>query len=119
MALEFLNASTFPKFYSILPRELSCAQAAKAAANRGIIFLSVLDSSLKSNRHVTRSIDGLDRTDLSDSKSLGAAAGIIGKIVHLHPQPLTEPSLVNFHLSSSPAMRSSADQSDHSLPAWT
>ena len=61
-------------------------------------------------------MEGRASTALSDRRSLGAAAGMMGKTVKRQPQPLTEPSLVNFHLSSSPAMRSSADQSDHSLP---
>ncbi len=65
---------------------------------------------------MTRSMDGLDNTVLSDNISMGAAAGMIGYTVNLQPQPLTEPSEVNFHLSSSPLMRNSCDQSDHSRP---
>ncbi len=99
-----------------VPSELSWAQAASAAARRGTIFLSDVISSLKSSRHVTRSMDGLDNTVLSDNISMGAAAGMIGYTVNLQPQPLTEPSDVNFHLSSSPLMRNSCDQSDHSRP---
>ena len=36
--------------------------------------------------------------------------------IYLQPQPLTEPSELNFHLSSSPLTRNSGDQSVHSLP---
>ena len=32
------------------------------------------------------------------------------------PHPFTDPSLMNFHFNSSPGMRSSLDQSDHSRP---
>lgn len=44
------------------------------------------------------------------------AAGMMGYTVKRQPQPLTEPSLVNFHLSSSPGILNSLDQSDHSRP---
>lgn len=98
------------------PRELSWALAANVAASLVTIFLSKLISSLKSRRQVTRSMDGLDRTVLSESMSMGAAAGMMGYTVKYHPQPLTEPSLTNFHLSSSPSILSSWDQSDHSRP---
>ena len=80
------------------------------------MFLSDGISSLKSSRQVTRSIDGRDNTVRSDSMSMGAAAGMIGYTVNLQPHPFTEPSLVNFHLSSSPLIRSSCDQSVHSRP---
>lgn len=44
------------------------------------------------------------------------AAGMMGYTVKRQPQPFTEPSLVNFHLSSSPGILNSLDQSDHSRP---
>lgn len=44
------------------------------------------------------------------------AAGIMGYTVKRQPQPLTEPSLVNFHFSSSPGILNSLDQSHHSRP---
>ena len=65
---------------------------------------------------MTKSMEGRDRTVRSDKMSIGAAAGIIGYTVKRHPQPFTEPSLENFHLSSSPLILNSWDQSDHSRP---
>lgn len=100
-----------------LLRQLSCAQAAKEAASLGMIALSRVISSLKSRRQVTRSIEGRDRMVRSDNMSRGAAAGMIGYTVKSQPQPLTDPSLVNFQRSSSPGTRNSCDQSDHSRPA--
>lgn len=47
---------------------------------------------------------------------ISPAAGIMGYTVKRQPHPLTEPSLVNFHLSSSPGILNSLDQSDHSRP---
>ena len=78
----------------------------------------------KSQNHLprkqrTKSIEGLDCNALSDNTSHGAAAGGIGYTVQRHPQPFTEPSLINFQRSSSPLMRSSLDQSDHSRPERT
>ena len=64
-------------------------------------------------------MDGLDCRALSDSTSQGAAAGWIGYTVNLQPHPFTELSLTNFQRSSSPLMRSSLDQSDHSRPERT
>ena len=61
-----------------IPKQLSCAHAAKEAASLGTIFLSLFISNLKSRRQVTKSIDGCERTVLSDNMSNGAAAGIIG-----------------------------------------
>ena len=49
-----------------------------------------------------RSIDGRDRTERSDCMFCGPAAGMMGYTVNLHPQPLTEPSELNFHFNSSP-----------------
>ena len=73
-------------------------------------------SSLKSSRHVTRSMEGRDRTVRSESMSMGAARGMMGYTVKRQPQPLTEPSLVKRQRSSSPLTRSSCDQSPHSRP---
>lgn len=70
-------------------------------------------------RQRTKSMDGLDCRALSDSTSQGAAAGWIGYTVNLQPHPFTELSLTNFQRSSSPLMRSSLDQSDHSRPERT
>lgn len=97
-------------------KQLSCAQAASEAARRGLMAGSMTASSRQSNRQVTKSMEGRDKIVRSDSISWGAAAGMMGYTVSNHPQPLTEPSLVNFHRSSSPGMRSSWDQSDHSRP---
>ena len=70
-------------------------------------------------RQRTKSIEGRDCNALSDNTSQGAAAGGIGYTVKRHPHPFTELSLTNFHRSSSPLMRSSLDQSDHSRPERT
>ena len=59
-------------------RQLSWAQAAREAARRGMIPRSIVFSSLKSSRHVTRSMEGRDRMVRSDSMSSGAAAGMMG-----------------------------------------
>ena len=87
-------------------RALSCAQAASAAARRGPISLSACsveaEEMLLSRSHTTRSIDGRDRTERSDCMFCGPAAGMMGYTVNRHPQPLTEPSELNFHFSSSP-----------------
>jgi len=99
-----------------LPKELSCAQAARAAARRASILRSMFTSSLNPSRHVTRSMEGRESTVRSDNISMGAAAGMMGNTVKLQPQPLTEPSLVNFQRISSPVTRISCDQSDHSRP---
>ena len=70
-------------------------------------------------RQRAKSIEGLDCKALSDNTSQGAAAGGIGYTVKRQPQPFTELSLTNFQRSSSPLMRSSLDQSDHSRPERT
>ena len=54
-----------------LPRALSCAQAARDAARRGTILLLEAKLSLKSSRQVTKSMEGQERMQRSDSKSLG------------------------------------------------
>ena len=53
------------------PRALSCAQAAREAASRGTMLR--LDAKLKrkSSRQVTRSMEGQERMQRSDSRSLG------------------------------------------------
>lgn len=54
-----------------VPRALSWAQAAREAAKRGTMLLLEAKLSLKSSRQVTRSMEGQDRMQRSDSKSLG------------------------------------------------
>ena len=92
---------------SYIPNELSWAQAASAAAKRGMMLRSIVNSSLKSSRQVTRSMEGRERIVLSESMSSGAAAGMMGYTVNNQPQPLTDPSEVNFQRSSSPWIRNS------------
>jgi len=53
------------------PRALSWAQAASEAASRGTMLRLEAKLSLKSSRHVTRSMEGQDRMQRSDSRSLG------------------------------------------------
>ena len=81
--------------------------------------MHVYPSKHSPRRQRTKSMDGLDCSALSDSTSHGAAAGWIGYTVNLQPHPFTELSLTNFQRSSSPLMRSSLDQSDHSRPERT
>ena len=57
--------------YHTVPRALSWAQAAREAAKRGTMLLLEAKLSLKSSRQVTRSMEGQDRMQRSDSKSLG------------------------------------------------
>ena len=59
-------------------RQLSWAQAAREAASLGMMPRSMVFSSLKSSRQVTRSMEGRDRMVRSDSMSRGAAAGMMG-----------------------------------------
>ena len=54
-----------------VPSALSWAQAASEAAKRGTMLLLEAKFSLKSRRHVTKSMEGQDRMQRSDSKSLG------------------------------------------------
>lgn len=56
--------------YSV-PSALSWAQAAREAARRGTILLLEAKLSLKSSRQVTKSMEGQDKIQRSDSKSLG------------------------------------------------
>lgn len=53
-----------------------------------------------SSSDITNSTLGLD--NMSRSEPIGPVCLVIGYTVNLHPQPLTEPSLENFHLNSSP-----------------
>lgn len=55
----------------IIPNALSWAQAARDAARRGTMLLLEAKLSLKSRRHVTKSMEGQDKIQRSDSKSLG------------------------------------------------
>ena len=74
-------------------------------------------SSVESSSQVTRIRLGLDRAARSDWLSCRLLQlGSTGYTVKRQPHPLTEPSELNFHLSSSPWMRSSGDQSVHSRP---
>lgn len=57
----------------MIPNALSWAQAAREAARRGTMLLLEAKLSLKSRRHVTKSMEGQDRMQRSDSKSLGPA----------------------------------------------
>lgn len=57
--------------FHVIPNALSWAQAAREAARRGTMLLLEAKLSLKSRRHVTRSMEGQDRMQRSDSKSLG------------------------------------------------
>lgn len=57
--------------YHLIPNALSWAQAAREAARRGTMLLLDAKFSLKSKRHVTKSIEGQDKIQRSDSKSLG------------------------------------------------
>lgn len=54
-----------------VPSALSWAQAAREAARRGTMLLLEAKLSLKSRRQVTKSMDGQDKMQRSDSKSLG------------------------------------------------
>lgn len=56
-----------------IPNALSWAQAAKEAARRGTMLLLEAKLSLKSRRHVTKSMEGQDKMQRSESKSLGPA----------------------------------------------
>lgn len=58
-----------------VPSALSWAQAAREAARRGTMLLLEAKLSLKSSRQVTRSIEGQDKIQRSDSKSLGPGEG--------------------------------------------
>ena len=71
---------------------------------------------LPSSSHMTRSMEGLDKTDRSELRFWDPTAGITGYTVNLQPQPFTDPSELNFHLISSPGARISADQSLQSRP---
>ncbi len=54
-----------------VPNALSWAQAAREAARRGTMPLLEAKLSLKSSRQVTKSMEGQDKIQRSDSKSLG------------------------------------------------
>lgn len=54
-----------------VPSALSWAQAAREAARRGTMPLLEAKLSLKSSRQVTKSMEGQDKIQRSDSKSLG------------------------------------------------
>lgn len=61
---------TWPwRFHS--PRALSWAHAAREAARRGTMLLLEVRLSRKSKRQVTRSMDGQERTQRSERRSLG------------------------------------------------
>lgn len=57
----------------LLPNALSWAQAASEAANLGTMLRFEAKFRRKSSRHVTRSIEGQDRMQRSDRRSLGPA----------------------------------------------
>lgn len=84
------------------PREESWAQRAREAAKRDKMVLCVHSGSRGSSRHMGRSTNGRDSNRRSLCRSRGAAHGISGNTVSRHPQPFTEPSLVNFQRISSP-----------------
>lgn len=54
-----------------VPSALSWAQAAREAARRGTMPLLEAKLSLKSSKQVTKSMEGQDKIQRSDSKSLG------------------------------------------------
>lgn len=54
-----------------LPRALSWAHAAREAAKRGTILLFEAKFRRKSNKHVTKSIDGQERMQRSERRSFG------------------------------------------------
>lgn len=68
-----------------VPRALSWAQAAREAARRGTMLLLEAKLSLKSSRQVTRSMEGQDRMQRSDSKSLGPEERQEQGSVSVHP----------------------------------
>jgi hypothetical protein len=61
-------------------------------------------------------MEGLERTERSELRVCDPMDGITGYTTNLQPHPLTDPSLLNFHLISSPGTRISADQSLQSRP---
>lgn len=73
-----------------LPSALSWAQAARDAARRGTILLFEAKLSLKSSRQVTKSMEGQDRMQRSDSKSLGPEE--THKMAQSHMQSLYVPA---------------------------